>query len=160
MWNGWVTGDAVAMAVVAACGWLVFQRMTSDRWQRRFGSIGSPLIASPAYRALFVLVVIGMLLIALLPEAAFVFPAIDAVGLDIVTIFAALELRHYVGSVARRVGIPSGVGHSVRAWAQAMCRRAGGLLTNPALVLYACMWALIWVRMLTGTMKVTPPTQL
>jgi len=62
------------------------------------------MMAPPAYRVLFLLVVIGLLLIAVLPEAAFVLPAVDAVGLDIVTIFAALELRHYLASVARVVG--------------------------------------------------------
>ena len=160
MWNGWLKSDVVAIAGVLACVWLVLRRLTSNRWQRRFAAMKSPLIEQPTYRVLFLLVVIGMLLIATLPEAAYVFPAIDAVGLDIVTIFAALELRHYVGSAARVVGIPSGVGNCVRAWAHAVCRRALFLLTNPALVLYACIWALIWVRMLTGTMKVTPPTQL
>jgi len=65
---------------------------------------GADMMAPPAYRVLFLLVVIGLLLIAVLPEAAFVLPAVDAVGLDIVTIFAALELRHYLASVARVVG--------------------------------------------------------
>jgi hypothetical protein len=105
-----VESDIAAIAVVLACCFLlVLQRFTSDRWKRRFGEIGSPLVEPPAYRVLFLLVVIGVLLISVLPEAAFVLPALDAVGLDIVTIFAALELRHYLASVARLVGIPTGV---------------------------------------------------
>ena len=93
----------------------------------------------PIYRVLFLLVVIGILLVSMLPEAAFVLPAVDAVGLDIVTIFAALELRHYLAAIAAVVGIPTSITVYLRA---------------PALLLYACMWALIWVRMLTGTMAI------
>jgi hypothetical protein len=52
-------------------------------------------------------------------EAAFVLPALDAVGLDIVTIFAALELRHYLASVARLVGIPTSVAVYLRVPANA-----------------------------------------
>ena len=57
-----------------------------SRWKRRLGAIGSPLIEPPTYRALFLLIVIGVLLISVLPEAALVLPTLDAVGLDIVTI--------------------------------------------------------------------------
>jgi len=121
-----VQGDIVAISVLVACCWLVLQRFTSDRWKRRFAAIGSPLMAPPAYRVLFFLVVIGLLLIAVLPEASFVLPAVDAVGLDIVTIFAALELRHYLAQVVSRCGAV--------------------LRTNPVLWLYACMWPLIWLR--------------
>ena len=73
-----VEGDIAATAVVLACCLLVLQRFTSDRWKRRFGAIGSPLIKPPPYRVLFLLVVIGVLLISVLPEAAFVLPALDA----------------------------------------------------------------------------------
>jgi len=88
------------------------------------------------------LVIIGILLISMLPEAAFVLPALDAVGLDIVTILAALELRHYWTSVARIAGIPTSV---------AACRGVR------ILWLYACMWPVIWIRTLMGTMSVSPP---
>lgn len=100
--SGWVRSDFVEWAVVLIVTWFVLRRSTSDRWQRRLGAIRSPLLGSPTYRVLFLLVAIGLLLITVLPEAAFVLPAVDAVGLDIVTIFAALELRHYVSAVARR----------------------------------------------------------
>jgi len=53
------------------------------------------VIEAPGHRVLFVLVVIAVLLISALPEAALVLPALDAVGLDLVTILVALELRHY-----------------------------------------------------------------
>jgi len=109
---------------------VVLQRFTA-RWKPRFAAISAPLIRSPPYRVLFVLVVIGVLLIATLPEAAFVLPTLDAVGLDIVTFLAALELRHYLAALARAVHIPGSV---------------AVYLTNPALWLYACMWPLIWVR--------------
>jgi hypothetical protein len=156
----WVQSDIAAIAVLLACCWLVLQRFTSDRWKRRFGAIGSPLMAPRAYRVLFLLVVIGLLLIAVLPEAAFVLPAVDAVGLDIVTVFAALELRHYLASVARAAGIPTGVTVYLRKTAQAVSHCGDVLRTNPGLALYACMWLLIWLRMLTGTMRVSSPTEL
>jgi len=106
------------------------------------------------------LVVIGVMLIALLPEAAFVLPALDSVGLDIVTIFVALELRHYLVSVARLVRIPTGITVYLRSTAQAVSHWGEVMRTNPVLSLYACMWLLIWLRMLTGTMRVSPSTQL
>ena len=109
---------------------MVAKRFTG-RWQPRFAAISSPLIESPGYRVLFVLVLIGLLLIATLPEAAFVLPTLDAVGLDIVTFLAALELRHHLAALARAVHIPGGVVVH---------------LTNPALWLYACIWPVIWVR--------------
>lgn len=146
MWTGLVKSDIAAMAVVLACGWLVLQRFTSDRWKRRFGAIGSPMIASPAYRTLFLLVVIGLLLIAVLPEAAFVLPAVDAVGLDIVTIFAALELRHYLDAVARRAGIPTSADVYLRVFTAVASRCRDVVRTNPVLWLYACMWPVIWLR--------------
>lgn len=141
-----VESDIAAIAVVLACCLLVLQRLTSDRWKRRFGAIGSPLIAPPAYRVLFLLVVIGVLLIAVLPEAAIVLPALDAVGLDIVTIFAALELRHYLASVARVAGIPTSAAVYLRVPAQVVSRCGEVLRTNPVLWLYACMWPVIWLR--------------
>ena len=157
----WLVGiDFAAVAVVLACCLLALRRLTSDRWKRRFQAFGSPLIQPPAYKVLFLLVVIGVLLIAVLPEAAFVLPALDSVGLDIVTIFVALELRHYLASAARLVGIPTGVAVYLRATALAVSRCGDVLRTNPVLSLYACMWLLIWLRMLTGTMRVSPPTQL
>lgn len=146
MWNGWVKGDVVVMAVALACGGFVLQRLTSDRWQRRFGALRSPLIERPTYRVLFLLVVIGVLLIAMLPEAAFVFPAVDAVGLDIVTIFAALELRHYLDAVARRVGIPTSAAAYLRVGTGVVSRCREVLRTHPVLWLYACMWPVIWLR--------------
>jgi hypothetical protein len=80
---------------------------------------------------MFVVVLIGILLISTLPEAAYVLPTLDAVGLDIVTFLAVLELRHYLGAFARSVRIRNGV---------------AAYVTNPALWLYACMWPLLWVR--------------
>jgi hypothetical protein len=44
-----VASDFATIAVVLACCLLVLQRFTSDRWKRRFGAIGSPLIEPPAY---------------------------------------------------------------------------------------------------------------
>lgn len=126
--------DIAAIAVVLACCLRVLERFTTGRWKHRFETIGSPLLKAPAYRVLFVLVLVGVMLISVLPEAAFVLPALDAVGLDIVTILAALELRHYLASVARLVR----------------------MRTNPVLWLYACMWPVIWIRTLKGTMGVSP----
>ena len=143
----WLAGiDFAAIAVALACCLLALQRITSDRWKRRFRAFGSPLIEPLAYRVLFLLVVIGLLLISMMPEAAFVLPAIDAVGLDIVTIFAALELRHYLDSVARRVGIPTSAAVYRRALTEVVSRCRDVLRTNPVLWLYACMWPVIWLR--------------
>lgn len=152
--------DIAAVAVVLACCLLVLkQRSITDRWKHRFGAIGSPLMKPPAYRVLFLLVLIGVMLISVLPEAAFVLPALDAVGLDIVTIFAALELRHYLASVARLVGIPTSLAVYLRVPAQVVSRCGNVLRTNPVLWLYACMWPVIWLRTLMGTMRVPPPAQ-
>ena len=77
----WLVGvDFAAIAVLLACCLLALQRLTSDRWKRRFQTFGSPLIEPPAYRVLFLLVVIGVLLIAVMPEAAFVLPALIPLG--------------------------------------------------------------------------------
>ena len=121
-----VESDIAAIAVVLACCLLVLQRFTSDRWKRRFGAIGSPLIKPPTYRVLFLLVVIGVMFISVLPEAAFVLPALDAVGLDIVTISAALELRHYLASSARLVArsATQGTDDSLfMLWAGRLCKQ-------------------------------------
>ena len=126
-----MTGTHIAaVAVVLASGLLLLKRFTGGR-KPRFAAISAPLIRPPPYRVLFVLVLIGVLLISTLPEAAFVLPALDAVGLDIVTFLAALELRHYLAALGRPVHLPKSV---------------AVYLTNPALWLYACMWPLIWVR--------------
>jgi hypothetical protein len=158
--NDWfVQTDIASFAGVLACCLLVWQRFTTDRWRHRFGAIGSPLIDPPAYRVLFVLVLIGALLISELPEAAFVLPALDAVGLDIVTILAALELRHYLGSVARRVGVPTSGAVYLYVPAQVVTRCGDVLRRNPVLWLYACIWPVIWIRTLKGTMRVSAPAQ-
>lgn len=73
--------------------WLVTSWMAVATFVR---ATRSPLIKAPAHRVLFLLVVVGVLLICTLPEAAFVLPALDSVGPDIVTILVALELRHYI----------------------------------------------------------------
>lgn len=136
--------DIAAIVVVLACCLLVWK--LSTRWKHRFGTFGSALIKAPAYRALFVLVLIGILLISTLPEAALVLPVLDAVGLDIVTFLVALELRHYLASVARLVGIPTSVAVYLRVAAQVVSRCRDVLRTNPVLWLYACLWPLIWLR--------------
>lgn len=114
------------------------------KWKHRFRAMGSPLIETPAYRVLFVLVLIGALLVATLPEAAFVLPALDAVGLDLVTILVALELRHYLAAVVGMVRVPASI---------AVYRR------EPALCLYDCMRPFIWIRTLKGTMTAAPAAQ-
>jgi hypothetical protein len=129
--SNWLN-DVATVTVVIACCLLLLQRARG--WKHRFRAIGSPLLGSPTYRALFLLVLVGVLLIATVPEAAFALPALDAVGLDLVTILVALELRHYLASVARLVRIP-----------------------NPRLWPYTCMWVVIWIRTLKGTMTASPP---
>jgi hypothetical protein len=58
-------------------------------------------------RALLVLIVVGLVLIATMPEAFFVLPAFDAVGLDVATILIALELQGYLQGVFRLVASPA-----------------------------------------------------
>lgn len=129
-------GNIVEIAAGVAGCLLVLKLFTAtNRWKQRIAAITSPLLGSPAYRLLFVLVVVGLLLICTLPEAAFVLPALDAIGLDLVTIFVALELRHYLAFMMRRLRIP----------------------THPMLWVYKCMWVVIWIRTLKGTMSVSPP---
>jgi hypothetical protein len=156
--KAWFTGsDVVAIAVVLGCCLLVLQRFTTDRWKHRWRAGRSSLIEPPAYRVLFILVIIGVLLISTLPEAAFVLPALDAVELDMVTILVALELRHYLASVARLVGIPVSVVVYRRASAQVVRHCRDVLRTNPILWFYACMWLVIWIR--TLTMGASPPAK-
>jgi hypothetical protein len=141
----WLTeADAAAIAIVLAGCLLVWK--LSTRWKHRFGTFRSTLIKAPAHRALFVLVLIGILLICMVPEAAYVLPVLDAVGLDIVTFLVALELRHYLASVARSMGIPTSVAVYLRVAAQVVNRCGDVLRMKPVLWLHACMWPLIWLR--------------
>ena len=112
-----------------------------NRWKTRLRAFASPLLQAPTYRVLLLLVLIGILLISTLPEAAFVLPALDAVGLDLVTILVAVELRHYLTAVAGLVPVP---------------RRLVVYRHAPALCLYDCMWPVIWIRTLKGTMSAVP----
>jgi hypothetical protein len=156
--RSWLTDIAVIAVVLTFC-LRVSERSAKDRWKRRFCAIGSPLIEPPAYRVLFVLVVVGVLLVATQPEAAFVLPVLDSVGLDIVTILVALELRHYVVSVARLVGAPAVVAVCRRGPAQIVTRYRDVMRTNPVLWLYSCLWLLIWFRTFMGT-SVSPRGQI
>lgn len=135
--------------------WLVTAWMTVATFVR---TTRSPHIKAPAYRVLFLLVVVGVLLICMLPEAAFVLPALDAVGLDIVTIFVAFELRHYLFFLARLVGVPTSVNGCRRAIAPLVSRSLATLIapTNPNMWSYASMWILIALCIVMGSMKVPP----
>jgi hypothetical protein len=112
--------------------------------------IRSPALEPPAYRVLFLLVVIGVVVISVLPEATFIIPAIDVVGLDIVTILVALELSHYLISVNRMLGIARIVAIYRHAPARVMSHCRVVMRTNPVLWLYACTWALISFRAFMG----------
>jgi hypothetical protein len=121
----------------------------------------SPLIKAPAYRVLFLLVVVGVLLICMLPEAALVLPALDAVGLDIVTILVALELRHYILLLARLAGVPTSVNGLRRGLAQLVSRCFAIMIapTNPNIWPCACMWVFVAFCIVMGSMKVPPQAQ-
>jgi hypothetical protein len=112
--------------------------------------IGSPVIEPPPYRILFFLLVIGLVLISVLPEATFILPAVNAVGLDIVTILVALELSRYLICVSRTLAIPTFVAVYRRGPAQVVSRCQDVMRTNPVLWLYACSWVLISVRAFLG----------
>jgi len=118
----------------------------------------SQLIKTPGYRLLFLLVVVGVLLICALPEAAFVLPALDAIGLDIVTILVALESRHYLLCLARFVGARISL-NGLRLGLVPFGSRCLAIMvspTNPKMLPYACMWMLIALRILMGTLRGPP----
>jgi len=154
----WLTEADVAAFAVMLAGCLLVWKL-STRWKRRFGAFASALIRTPpAYRALFVLVLVGLLLIATLPEAAMVLPAVDAVGLDIVTILVALELRHYLFSLARLAGGRTSV-HGLRRGLAPIVGRCLAFVvapTKPEMLPYTCVWLLIACRIVMGSMKVPP----
>lgn len=151
MSNWRIASDLAVIAAVLACCIRLSQH--SDRLKRRLGLIGSPLIDSPAYRVLFLLVLVGVLLIAVLPEAVFVLPALDAVGLDVATLLVALELRHFVIHVTGLLRFPRAVAVYRRGSAQFVSRWRGVVQTNPILWFYACMWPMIWVLSFVGKMR-------
>jgi hypothetical protein len=127
---------------LACCGLLA--RRLAGRWIPRLRAIGSPLLQAPGYRLLFILIIAGTMLIAMVPEAAFVLPALDVIGLDLVTILVALEMRHYLACAAGVVRMPTRF---------AVYRHA------PALCLYDCMRPVIWIRMLKGTIPTSAPSR-
>jgi hypothetical protein len=90
-----------------------------------------------------------------------VLPALDALGLDIVTILVALELRHYMLFLARLVGVPTSVNGFRRGLAPLLNRCFALMIapTNPKIWPYACMWMLIAFRIVMGSMKVPPQAQ-
>jgi hypothetical protein len=79
------------LSIAALVLWRVLtpQHSPIEQWSRRFGVIRSPMMKPPAYKMLLILVIFGALLITVLPESAFVLPALDAVGLDITTVLAS-----------------------------------------------------------------------
>ncbi len=138
--------------------WLVNVWMVAAPFVR---ATRSSLIQAPAYRVLFLLVVVGVLLICTLPEAAFVLPALDALGLDIVTIFVAFELRHDILFLARLVGVPASINGFRRGLAPLVGRCLAMMIapTHPKISPYACMWILIAFRMAMESMKVSQQAQ-
>jgi hypothetical protein len=79
----------------------------SERWRRRFNYFRSPLLRPATHRILLILVVVGIVLIATVPESALILPALDAVGWDVVTLFVVFELRHHFGDLAHLVRLPA-----------------------------------------------------
>jgi len=153
----WLTeADVAAFTAVLTCCLLVWK--LSTRWKHRFGTFGSALIKTPAYRALFVLVLIGVLLIGMLPEAAFVLPTLDTVGLDVVTILVAFELRHYLFSVARLVGGRTSA-NGLRGGVVPIVSRCLAFVvapTKPEMLPHTCAWLLVACRSVMGSVKVPP----
>lgn len=58
-------------------------------------------------RGLFLLILAGLVLIAMTPEAWFVLPAFDAIGLDVATILVTLELQRYFQGALWLVSFPA-----------------------------------------------------
>ena len=124
-------------------------------------AIRSPLIKAPAYRVLFLLVAAGLLLICMLPEGAFVLPVFDAIGLDIVTILVAFELRHYILVLMRLVGIPTLVNAFRPRIVPLLSRCLAAMIapTKPEMLPCACTWILIAFRVVMSSMKAPPQVQ-
>ena len=150
MWSWLITTGIAVTAIVLVCCLPASQRSETGPRKHRFAAIRSPLIERPAFRILFLLVVVGVLLISMLPEAVFVLPALDAVGLDIATILVALELRHYLASAARLAHVPPFLTAFARSLAPVARRGRDVMRTHPALWEYASVWPLIWLRTFLG----------
>jgi hypothetical protein len=90
-----------------------------------------------------------------------VLPAFDAVGLDIVTILVAFELRHYILFLAQRVGVSTSVNGFRRGFVPLLSRCLAVMIapTNPKLWPYACIWMLVAFRIVMGSIKVAPQAQ-
>jgi len=150
MTNSQIVAVLCIAAVVVACRLLLSRRSALQRWQGRLGAIGSPLIEPPTSRVLFLLVVVGVLLICIVPEASFILPALDAVGLDVVTILIAFELRHYLAHVARMLSTSRSVA-AVRGLARVAIRCRTGVPAGPVFWLCYGLWAVMFVRALMAS---------
>jgi hypothetical protein len=131
-------GIAVALLLVLLISW----PCAANRWKRRIRALGSPLIESPRYRILFLLVIVGILLISFVPEAVVLITAVDSLGLDIVTIMVAVELGRYLTSMGRLANVSALATECRRRFGQIRIRGAL-MLTRPALWPYACLSLLV-----------------
>jgi len=150
--RSWLITIAIgSIAAVLLCRALRSQRSPIEQWRHRLGAIRSPIMNPAAYKVLLIFVVVGVLLIAVLPESVFVLPALDAIGLDIATILVALELRHYLTTVRRLIRIRSVLALCRHGPEQLVHRFRETLRSNPALQGYAVLWLLIITRWMLET---------
>jgi hypothetical protein len=88
-----------AGAVVVALS-LVFLLLMMKKHESAFWAGLRQLFPTPRSSrwqiALTLAIAVGIALVVLMPEANIVFTAVDAAGLDLVTLFIALELRQYI----------------------------------------------------------------
>jgi hypothetical protein len=72
------------------------------RWRQSSNRSGSGFVASSrGQMVLLIAIVLGIALASFMPEASVLLSAVDAIGLDFVTILVALELRYYLAIVFR-----------------------------------------------------------
>ncbi|MGH8254685.1 MAG: hypothetical protein ACRET0_00525 [Steroidobacteraceae bacterium] len=133
----------VAAIVVALLILIFSKRSAAERWKRLFRALRSPLIESPRFRALFLVVTVGILLVSLVPEAAVLIAAVDTLGLDIVTIMVAVELGRYLTAISRSLGVSAIASECRRQAGRILGCRAFVLSARPALWPYACLSLLV-----------------
>ena len=88
-------------------------------------------------------------------------PVFDAIGLDIVTILVAFELRHYILVLMRLVSVPTLVNAFRPGIAPFLSRCLAFMIapTKPEMLPYACTWILIAFGVVMSSMKAPPQVQ-
>lgn len=111
-------------------------------WSSFHGRGAMPL--SRWERLLLVAVIVGVAAAALAPEAGLLLSAVDAIGLDAVTILVAFELRHYISTSARLAAAPLGRVVSCGSPLPVFAPYVGLIRTCPARRSHVVFWPLLF----------------